>query len=407
MRRIMISPQEALRLILENAPRLGAESAPLAQAVDRTLAAEISSREDLPPFDNSAMDGYAVRSEDCRSAAPEAPVLLEVLETLRAGALARLELGPGQAARIMTGAPIPRGADSVVMKELTIPNGVEVRVLHSPGPGENIRGRGEDVRSGRMLLREGTLLRPQEVALLAAQGITRVPVVRRPRASVLASGDELVPPGEALAPGRIRNSNGPALCAALARWGALASDRGIAPDKPPEMKRALEEALEACDLLLVSGGVSVGDFDYTKDLLEELGLRVLFWKAAIKPGKPLLFGLMGQKPVFGLPGNPVAALLCLEEFVRPSLERMQGHSPGHPSYHLAGLLENDLRKEESRQQYLFCLVSESPEGFRVRVIRPQGSAMLGMACQANALAVAPIGAGSLKKGERIAFRWLK
>ena len=160
-------------------------------------------------------------------------------------------------------------------------------------------------------------------------------------------------------------------------------------------------------MLLVSGGVSVGDFDYTKTLLEELGLKVVFWKAAIKPGKPLLFGLYRNKPVFGLPGNPISALVCVEEFVRPALEQMQGRSPRYPSYHLRGCLENDYPKDAARQQYLFCEVCEGPRGFRLKVIRPQGSAMLGMAVQANALALAPIGVSRLKKGMTVAFRWLK
>ncbi|MBI5631276.1 MAG: molybdopterin molybdotransferase MoeA [Elusimicrobia bacterium] len=404
----MITPEEALRLILENTARLSAESVPLADSVGRVLAEDIYSKEDLPPFDNSAMDGFAVRLLDCSHASRQNPALLTIKETVRAGTLAQYEVQPGEAVKIMTGAPIPKGADAVVMKEVTRPeeNG-QVSILQAPESGDHIRCHGEDIRAGVLILTKGIRIRPYEVALLAAQGIDHLFVVKKPRISILATGDELMDVAESLTPGKIRNSNGPALAAALARWEAAVQPHGIVKDDPVLMRKALEASSIRSDVLLVSGGVSVGDFDYTKILLEELGLKVVFWKAAIKPGKPLLFGLWNRKLVFGLPGNPVSAMVCLEEFVRPALEKLQGHAPGYPSYHLSGRAANDYPKPKDRQQYLFCQAEREENGYKLQIIRPQGSAMLGMACKANALAIAPLGVSRVKQGDTLVFRWLK
>ncbi len=409
----MISPEEALRLIFAHARTLGEEKVSLSQAVDRVLAEDILAPEALPPFDNSAMDGFALRAADIKDATPKDPVELAVLETVRAGQTGSLEVKPGQAVRIMTGAPLPRGADSVVMQEAT-QNGARGKVLFSQATraGSHVRARGEDVLAGTLLLDAGALLRPYDIALLAAQGITEVAVIRQPRVAVLATGDELVDYREEPGAGRIRNSNGPALVAALSRWGAASENLGIAPDEPKALKAVLAAALAKADVIVVSGGVSVGDFDCTKSVFAELGIREVFWKVAIKPGKPLLFGVLeapgvAPKLAFGLPGNPLAALVCLEEFVRPALETLQGYAPKHPSYHLTGSALNDYPKPEDRQQYLFCQAAPVPGGYELSIIRPQGSAMLGMASRANALALAPVGRSRVRRGETLKFRWLK
>lgn len=405
----MLPADEALKKILETIrPLERTEEIPLAQAAGRTLARDVVARVDLPPFDNSAMDGFAVRAEEVRGASTRTPARLSVQALLAAGAEKGEALLAGQAIKIMTGAPVPEGADAVVMKEWTRAADGVVEILHAPKPGEHVRRHGEDVRRGEPLLPGGRLLRPYEIALLAAQGWSKATVLARPAAAILATGSELVSDEtRELRFGQIYNANGPALASALARWGAAVLDWGIVPDEKEALRRAFQAAHAKADMLLISGGVSVGDLDWTRVLLEELGLRVIFWKAAIKPGKPLLFGVWNGKPVFGLPGNPVSALVCLEEFVRPALEKQQGRPPAHPSYHLKGILEADFWKEEGRQQFAFCRVLESASGFQVRIIRPQGSAMVGMACQANALARIPAEARHLAKGAPVDFRWLK
>jgi len=401
----VISPHTALSRILSRVDALGSESVSLSESVDRVLAENLRARADLPGFDNSAMDGYAVRASDCalRTSRP-----LKVLATARAGFRARLRVVRGSAVKIMTGAALPPGADAVVMKEFTASGpGGTVRILRVPRRGDHIRPRGEDVRRGKRLLRKGVRLRPYEIALLAAQGISRVRVVRQPRVAILATGDELASPSGRLAAGKIRNSNGPASAAALSRWGARVVVSRVVRDDPAALRRAMRAALSRADLLLVTGGVSVGDFDYTQEVLKSIGARILFWKVAMKPGKPLLFALHGGKPIFGLPGNPVSVMVSVEEFVRPALETLQGHAPGHPSYHLAGTADNAYPKPGDRQQYLFCRARVAGDGYRLAIIRPQGSAMLAMACSANALAVAPVGVKRVLPGDRLAFRWLK
>ncbi|MBI2915987.1 MAG: molybdopterin molybdotransferase MoeA, partial [Elusimicrobia bacterium] len=374
----------------------------------KVLASDLYALEDLPQFDNSAMDGFAVKVTDVQGASRENPVQLSVRSIMKAGKQSREECRSGEAVKIMTGAPMPVGTDTVVMKEMTSTDGNgAVQIYHGSKKGENVRFKGEDIHRGDLILKSGTLIRPYEVSLLAAQGIAAVSVVRNARVSVLASGDELMEGPGPLAPGMIRNSNGPAVECALKRWGAEVVYQGVVPDHVGKLELVLRKLLAKSDIVLVSGGISVGDFDLTKSVLEKIGVQEIFWKVAIKPGKPLYFGLWNNKPVFGLPGNPVSALVCVEEFVRPALEKMQGYQPQYPGYHLKGTLENDYAKPEDRQQYLFCQVAGSQEGFKIQVIKPQGSAMLGMATRANALAIAPLGVRLLKRGTPVSFRWLK
>lgn len=397
----MISAEAALELIAARARPLPSEAVALSRAAGRLLAEDVAASCDLPPFENSAMDGYAVRSADVT-----APAVLRLSGTLRAGADAPVSVLPGTAVRVLTGAPLPPGADCVVMEERVRAQGERVEVLHACEAGQHVRYRGEDVREGEPLLRRGALLRPYEVALLAAQGLASVRVVRRPRVVVLATGDELVGPGAPLSYGRVRDSNGPALLSALHRWGVDAQDGGRISDDPHALLTAVRRALPSCDLLLVSGGARGSDADFTREAFLAAGLREVFHGVAIKPGKPLLFAAGEESLAFGLPGNPVAALVALEEFVRPALEALQGRSLEHPSYHLRGTAKNAYPAAEGRRQYLFCRAAAEGEGYALEVIRPQGSAMMGMACRANALALSPAGA-AVRPGDALAFRWLK
>jgi molybdopterin molybdotransferase len=405
----MLTPSEALGKIFERLVPLGQESVNLIESVDRTLGQDITAGIDLPPFDNSAMDGFAVVAEDVAHASKESPVILNVNEKIRAGLMPTTSVKSGEAVMIMTGAPLPQGATAVVIKEATeIDGNGAVRVLFPTSVGDNIRPKGEDVQKSNLLLKAGCRIRPYEIAVLAAQGFSEIAVIRKPIVGVLATGDKLVEIGQVLGPGKIHNSNGPALLSALRHWDIEGNDFGIAKDEPVELEKKVLRALESCDVLLISGGVSVGDFDYTKTTLEKCGVNEVFWKVAIKPGKPLFFGVTkDNKYVFGLPGNPISALVCLEEFVRPALEKLQGFVPKHPSYHLKGRALNDYPLPANRRQYLFCQASSVGGNFELKIIRPQGSAMMGMATQANALALPDEDARQIKKGDDVPFRWLK
>ena len=320
----------------------------------------------------------------------------------------------GQAVKIMTGAQIPKGADAVVMREQTLANnGIGVRIFHAPRSGEFIRRQGEDIRRRSLLAKKGTRIRPFEISLLASQGIRAVPVFKRPRIAVVATGDELVEGDRPVPVGGIRNANSPAIASALSRWNLPCVDLGIVRDDRTSAKRKFRKALDIADVALISGGVSGGDFDYTKSLLEELGIRKVFWRVAVRPGKPLFFGVSSSgtrrpaKLVFGLPGNPLSVLVCLEEFVRPALERMEGVETQPAKYLLKGRVSNTFSKPEDRQQFLFCRALSTSQGMRIEIIKPQASHMTAMAGKANALAIAPVGVARIRPGDELAFRWLE
>lgn len=418
----MIDAKSALEKIFENVSTLSEEQILLSKSVGRVSAKDYFAVSDLPPYDNSAMDGYAIQSQDLIGACKEQPVFLQVIGVERAGGLLKkkikkgqaIQLRRGQAIKIMTGATIPLGTDAVLMREFTEPAAEDqVKVFKPSRKGDHIRFKGEDVHKKDLFLKKGSLIRPYEIALLASQGCTKISVIRQVKATVFSTGDELVNPSSPLTYGKIRNSNGPSIAAALSRWNVLAKDRGIVKDNPKKIEKILRESLALSDLIIVSGGVSVGDFDFTKTVLEKLGIRTVFWKVAIKPGKPLFFGMLrvgknkSEKVVFGLPGNPISALVCLEEFIRPAIEKMSGFLPKHPSYHLKGNTVNSYFKPKDRRQYIFCKARENNGSYELEIIQPQGSAMMGMAASANALALGPDGLDKIKVGEVLYFRWLK
>ena len=297
----MIDYRKALREVVAKAKPLRTECAPLADALDRTLAHDIRAREPIPPFSKATMDGYAVRAADTRPA--EGPVELVVVEDLPAGRVSRRAIGPGQAARIMTGAPLPKGADAVVMVEDTERTESGVRILNTVKPGDNIGEAGEDVRKGDLVLNKGADIGPAEVGMLAALGHASVPVARRPAVAVIATGDEIVEPGRRTRPGQIRNSNGHALRAMALQAGARAEYLGIARDRNASLKLKIGKARKA-DILVLSGGVSVGDYDLVKDELRSLGVRPVFWGVRIKPGKPVFFRPPRTPARFRIAGEP-------------------------------------------------------------------------------------------------------
>ena len=315
----MPSFEDARKIILDHSSILGPERVALLESTGRVLAADLASPRDLPSWDNSAMDGYAFRAADASLGAP-----LRLAGYIPAGAPGTEAVAPGTAAKILTGAPLPPGADTVVPFEESEERDGAV-VLRTPvRPGAHVRRRGEDIRAGETILTAGTILGPSEISALASCSKSSVPVVRRPRVAILSTGDELLEPGESLAPGKIFDSNALAVASAVRQAGAEPTLLGIARDDRAALRTLLEEGLKA-DALVTTAGVSVGDRDLVREILEELSVRQVFWKVDIKPGRPTAFSTRGSTLVFSLPGNPVSTLLMFEEFVRPALLKMMGH----------------------------------------------------------------------------------
>jgi molybdopterin molybdotransferase len=343
----MIPFEEALRIALENAPVLAARRMPLADAGGLVLGANVLSTTDLPPFNRSAMDGYAIRAADVA----EPNVELEIEGVVPAGEAPTFTVSEGKCARIFTGAVVPEGADTVVMQEVTESAGeTRVRFLEAAKPKTNIAWRGEDVREGEVVLEAGRALRAAEVSLASAVGVAEVAAIPRPRVAVLSTGNELVPAGPSIKPGEIRDANGPALMARLASAGFAPTFLGVARDDPGDTREKIEEGL-SYDCLIMSGGVSVGDLDFVPQVLRELGVEMLFERVAMKPGKPIKFGRLGGTLVWGLPGNPVAVLVGAELLVLPSLRRMSGAANCAPRAR-TGTLTRECRKKAGRRGFL-------------------------------------------------------
>jgi molybdopterin molybdotransferase len=395
----LLSLEAARERINSAVPRLPAVRLPFVDAAGHTLAEAITAREDLPPWPNSAMDGYAVRAGDVRDASPERPVTLRVLGDLPAGRAPAFHVGPGEAVRIMTGAPIPDGSDGVVIVENTSSQDDLVHIQAPIRAGENIRRAGENVARGETVLVEGKLLRSSEIGLLASLGFTEVLVYRKPVVGVISSGDELVPPGETPGPGRIRDSNRFTLAVHLRALGFEAVDFGNAPDRAGAIEELFRLAAARCDALVSTGGVSVGDYDLTKAVLSRLG-TMEFWRVAIRPGKPLAFGFMDGRPVFGLPGNPVSSLVVLDQIVRPALRRMAGHRKLYRDVYRANL-EESIRRTPGRTEFMRAVIRYENGRFLARSTGAQGSGVLKSMSIANGLIIVPSEVESLPSGTTV------
>jgi molybdopterin molybdotransferase len=398
----------ALRIMLEHVSPLESETVPLGEALRRTLAADVIARHDQPPWDNSAMDGYAVRSDDVRGATENEPVRLRVIEDIPAGTQPTRMLQPGQASRIMTGAPVPPGADGVIRIEHTDGGTAEVAIVRADDAGRNIRFRGEDIRRGDVVLSAGTRLRAAEVGVLAMMGRQAVDVTRRPRVALLATGDELIDVAEyddRTAATRIVNSNSPALAAALEATDSVPLPLGIARDDIADIRDHLERAL-AADALITTAGASVGDHDLAKDALEQAGCRTLFWRVRIRPGSPFSFGLIERHgspplPVFGLPGNPVSALVTMEILVRPVLRRMLGRTAIHPAVRVCETGE-EIRSPAGLVRLLRVRLEPRPDDLPLCYLTgPQGSGILTSVASAAALLVVPLETERIAAGTRV------
>ncbi len=398
----MLTVAQALETVLANVRPLPPESAPLLpQTLGLILAEDIASDLDMPPFDKAMMDGFALRTADLRDGKAE----LTIIEDVPAGKTPTRVVGPGQATRIMTGAPAPGGADAVVMIERCELFGENRVRVNDPSlqPRKNILEKGREMRVGEKVLRAGVRLRPQEFGLLAAVGHTSVQVRPAPRVTVLSTGDELVEPGRKPGPGQIRNSNGPMLVAQTVRAGALPRFLGIARDEPGHLSSMIETGLHA-DVLLLSGGVSAGKLDLVPGVLKSLGVQAIFHKVVMKPGKPLLFGIKPEsnrhepaRLVFGLPGNPVSSLVCFELFVRPALRGLMGLPPG-PTW-VQATLTKDHAYRTDRPTYHPAHLALTPTGWSVTIVPWFGSPDLRGVVPATAFALIPDGDHQYRVGQ--------
>jgi molybdopterin molybdotransferase len=416
----MISVEEALEKVLSYVEVLEPEQKPILDCLGQVLAEDIYSTIDIPPLDNSAMDGYALQAEDTRGASESSPIYLTVVGEVAAGAMPTKEVKPGTAIRIMTGAPLPEGADAVVRFEDTD----EVNRKSSRGDlshigilchaknGLNVRCRGEDIARGELILKQGKVLRPQEIGVLASLGRSVALVIRRPIVAILATGDELVGVDQPLSPGKIYNSNTYTIAAEISRYGGIPKILGIGRDSVQSLTEKIDEGLDA-DMLITSGGVSKGDYDIVKDVLAEHG-EIGFWTVCMKPGKPIAFGMIkmmeGKRkkkvPHLGLPGNPVSSIITFEQFARPAILKMMGKKIlAKPT--IRAIIENDIANNDGRRLFARVMVTKCGSRYHASLTGPQGSGILTSMAKANGLAIIPESSQGVKAGDVVEVQMLE
>ena len=390
--------EDALKVILDAVPVLGIEKISLLDALGRVLAENIIADRDNPPWDNSAMDGFAVRYEDIKQEyAVTTPTVLKVIEDVPAGRFASKTVGKGEAIRIMTGAALPQGADTVLKIEDTEATSDTVKVFKPELQGANIRPQGEDVRKGDCIIPKGKVIRPAEAGMLAILAKPFVFVYQRPRVAILSTGDELADLDERLTDEKIINSNSYGIAAAVREAGGLPHLLGIAKDNPDDLKAKIGQGLNA-DILVLSGGVSMGDYDFTKPVFQELGGEMNFWKLAIRPGQPVAFGKIGKTLAFGLPGNPVSSMVTFEQLVRPAMLQMCGHKVLTRPV-VQAVFQERFSKRPDRRHFLRGLLWMERGMLMVRTTGPQGSGILTSLVKANGLIDIPVEVEKLKPGD--------
>lgn len=401
----MISVDSALKIILNDIRPLGRENVGLTASLGRILAEDVYAGSDVPGFDNSAMDGYAVKSEDTTNASRQGPKVLTVIEDRKAGCVSRREIKPGEAVRIMTGAMMPKGSDSVVMVEETKRLGMEsVEIFKPVKRGESVRSKGEDIKKGERVIVEGTRLASGHIGLLASLGKAKVSVTRSPRVAILATGDEVVDVNDKLKPGTLHNSNTYTLYSQVLRCGGIPKNLGIVKDRPEMLETRLKRGLD-CDMILTSGGVSVGDYDLVKFILAKMGTNIRFWKVAMRPGKPLVFGLIKGIPIFGLPGNPVSSMISFEVFVKQAILKMEGASPLNAKM-VDAVLEEKITKKKGLRYFVRAMTRWEDGVYFTRTTGPQGSGILKSMALANSLIVLPEDDEDIDKGVRVTVQFL-
>ncbi|MGQ4810046.1 Molybdopterin molybdenumtransferase [Candidatus Entotheonellaceae bacterium PAL068K] len=390
---------EAQDIVLDCVAPVGIETVPLLSALNRVIAKDVISPRHIPLHDNSAMDGYAVRHSDVDGASTERPVVLEVVDIVPAGKMPQHRVDSGKTVKIMTGAPMPSGADTVVQVEHTNASDTQVEIYRAPRTGSNWRRRGEDIQQGDCVLAKDTRLRPAELGVLASVGKAQMLVYQRPRVAVLATGDEIADLGDPDPNDKIINSNSYALAGQISEAGGLPQLLGVAPDDREEISRRLTSGLRA-DVLITSGGVSVGDFDYVRECLDGAGFAARFRTVALRPGSPVTFGLVGQVPVFSLPGNPVASMVTFELFVRPALLKMNGHTDLFRP-HSEAIVQDEVRKHHGVRAFLRGILRQDRDQTVVTTTGPQGSGILRSMHLANCLIDIPEEIEQLHPGDTV------
>ncbi len=381
----MINAYEAISIVEKCVRPLSKESVAISNVLNRVLAEDIIAGEDVPSFDNAAMDGYAVRFEDLASV----PVTLKIVGEIPAGVVSSHSMKSGEAMSIMTGAVIPHGCDAVIQQEWTErANGAQIKILKSVNRAHNIRRAGADIKKGSMVLSSGTQLRPQEIGVLASLNRTTVPVYRTPVVAILTTGNEVLDIGIPMQPGKVRNSNTYVLSSLAKQCMCTVMDLGIARDDVNDLKKKLSKGFDA-DMLITSGGVSVGKYDLVKDILVEAGVNIQFQKVNIRPGMPLLFGMKDATAVFGLPGNPVSSMVTFLKFVKPALMKMSGHYQQYKQMLLRATLAETIVKNDNKRHFVRGIVESVNGTYNVRTTGPQISNMLSSLSHANCLITLP------------------
>jgi molybdopterin molybdotransferase len=400
----VISVTEAVTTILKEIAVLGTERIAITGALGRVLAEDVSAPFDIPPLDNSAMDGYAVRFSDIRGATAQNPAKLKILGDIPAGYSASKPINPGETYRIMTGAPVPEGADTVVMQEDTQARDQVVEIFQECPCNSHIRRAGEDLAAGDSVVISGQLLGPAHIGVLASIKKSLVTVYQRPRVAIISTGDELVDIDEELSAGKIVSSNSYSLQALVLDSNAIPVALGIARDTREALREKFAAALHA-DMIISSGGVSVGDYDFVKDVMQDLGAEMKFWKVAMRPGNPLAFGIIGGKPAFGLPGNPVSVMVSFEQFVRPSLRKMSGHATLFRPV-IEATAQEDVATRPGRQYFIRCRVLKTEAGYAVTTTGEQGSGILMSMAKATGLMIVPADRAGVKAGDKVVVQIL-
>ncbi|HLC17271.1 MAG TPA: gephyrin-like molybdotransferase Glp [Thermodesulfovibrionia bacterium] len=396
----MLLLDEAIQHILDRIKPLQEETVTLDHAHARVMSRDVISDADIPLFDNSSMDGYALRSDDVKGASEQSPVTLTVVEHIRAGSVPQVKLEPFQASRIFTGAQVPLGADAVVIQENTRRGDSAVEILEPVGKGANIRRIGEDMKTGAVCVSAGKLITAADMGLMAAVGKETVYVHRRPIVAVLTTGDELIEPGKPLEPGKIRNSNTYSLIGQVLQYGGLPINLGVARDDPEDIQEKLTTGLKSADMLITSGGVSVGDHDEVQAVFSTLGVELVFWKVRMKPGKPLLFGMYQDIAVFGVPGNVASSMVVFEQILRPALLKMCGRKALFLPEIEAELMD-DLRCKGDRVTFIRVTLQRTADRFHAFSSGSQSSGVLSSFASAHGFVSIPIGQKLLAKGQRI------